>query len=426
MSDALPLPPRPDLEQYKKLARDLQTACRSGDPQAIHQWATDWLERLARTRLQGRASDPHEIERRWNRLKETTAHVAQCTLAGAQFFIAREHGFTSWPKFSRHVREIARTNSPVSTFEAAVDAIVSGNAAVLKNLLADHPDLAHQRSTREHRSTLLHYVSANGVEDFRQKTSPNIVEIATLLLDAGAEVDAESEAYGGGCTALGLVATSVHPENAGVQIALLETLLDRGASLQLLSAGNGHSIVHGCLANGQPAAARFLADRGAPLNLESAATLGHLDVLRTYFDADGAPLPGTDPRQIESAFFYACGYGGLDGARFLLERGVDPAARNQHGETALIWACWAPEPESIRLLLAAGSPVDARDNRFHATALDTVLWTWHRADTEDRRERCYEAVALLARAGAKFDPDRWREKIAADPRMQAALNGNLI
>jgi len=71
------------------------------------------------------------------------------------------------------------------------------------------------RSTRDHHSTLLHYVSANGVEDFRQKTPPNIVEITNLLLDAGAEVDAESDAYGGGCTTLGLVATSVHPEQAG-------------------------------------------------------------------------------------------------------------------------------------------------------------------------------------------------------------------
>ena len=58
------------------------------------------------------------------------------------------------------------------------------------------------------RRPLLHYVAANGVEDFRQKTPDNIVEIAELLLDAGAEVNAESNAYGGGCTALGLVATS--------------------------------------------------------------------------------------------------------------------------------------------------------------------------------------------------------------------------
>ena len=35
MSDALPLPSRPNLEQYKKLAKDLQHACKSGDRGAI-------------------------------------------------------------------------------------------------------------------------------------------------------------------------------------------------------------------------------------------------------------------------------------------------------------------------------------------------------------------------------------------------------
>ncbi len=31
MSDALPLPPRPNLEQYKKLAKELRQACQSSD-----------------------------------------------------------------------------------------------------------------------------------------------------------------------------------------------------------------------------------------------------------------------------------------------------------------------------------------------------------------------------------------------------------
>jgi hypothetical protein len=89
---------------------------------------------------------------------------------------------------------LARANSPVSTFEAAADGIVNGDIAMLRKLLAENPGLARERSTREHRSTLLHYVSANGVEDFRQKTPPNIVEITNLLLDAGADPNAESDA----------------------------------------------------------------------------------------------------------------------------------------------------------------------------------------------------------------------------------------
>src|SRR5262249_38147585 len=149
--------------------------------------------------------------------------------ASVQFFVARGHGFASWPKFARHLEGLARADSPVSTFEAAVDAIVNGDLSRLEKLLSENPELARARSTREHRSTLLHYVSANGVEDYRQKTPKNIVEITKLLLKAGADVNAESDAYGGRSTTLGLTATSWHPEKAGGQIPLMEMLIDHRA-----------------------------------------------------------------------------------------------------------------------------------------------------------------------------------------------------
>ncbi|BDC52943.1 hypothetical protein F183_A52580 [Bryobacterales bacterium F-183] len=197
-----------------------------------------------------------------------------------------------------------------SQFETAADLIITGAIEPLKELLNTHPELVHTRSTREHRSTLLHYTAANGVEDVRQETPPNIVAIANLLLDAGAEVDAESEAYGGGCTTLGLAATSIHPQKAGVQLDLLQTLLDRGASLQKNSAGNAHSIVLGCLANGQPEAASFLADKGAPLDVVSAAGLNRLDDLQRLAQS-------ATPSDLEQALRYAEGYGALDTARYL-------------------------------------------------------------------------------------------------------------
>src|SRR5262245_19592279 len=135
MSDAFPLSPHPNLEQYKKLARDLQEACKSSDAGAIRQWAERRVETLVR--LQDTASsmtprerkrEAEEIEERWNQLKERTEHIARCSLTGAQFFIARLHGFTNWPKFARHLQELRRASSPVSAFEAAADAIIGGDA----------------------------------------------------------------------------------------------------------------------------------------------------------------------------------------------------------------------------------------------------------------------------------------------------------
>ena len=59
--------------------------------------------------------------------------------------------------------------------------------------------------------------AANGVEDYRQKTPPNAIEIARALLEAGAEVDALAETYGGGRgqTTMNLLVSSAHPDIAG-------------------------------------------------------------------------------------------------------------------------------------------------------------------------------------------------------------------
>ena len=57
----------------------------------------------------------------------------------------------------------------------------------------------------------------------------NLAEITRLLLDAGGDVNATANMYGGGSTALGLLVTSDHPANAGVTGAVLKVLVDAGA-----------------------------------------------------------------------------------------------------------------------------------------------------------------------------------------------------
>jgi ankyrin repeat protein len=436
MSDALPLPPRPNLDQYKRLAKDLQHACRSTDSNAVRDWAAAWVETLRRlqgTPLTSEAREEGEreaarINQRWQKLKDTRARGGKCLLADVQFFIARAHGFASWPKFAAHVDTIMRHNSPVSNFETAVDAIVAGDAAALKRLLDEHPELVRARSTREHRSTLLHYVSANGVEDFRQKTPKNIVEIARILLDAGADVDAESEAYGGNSTALGLAATSLHPEQAGVQIPLLETLLAYGATIEHQGlAGSGNGAIKGCLANGQGDAAEFFAARGASMDLEDAAGVGRLDVVRQYFREDGALRSDASQEQLESGFLYACGYGRTEVVRFLLDKGVNPGVRNGDGQTGLHWSTFGPHVDITEMLLQRGAPVNVKDDAFQATPIRWALHAWANSDDSADRERACAVIALLVRAGGQLDPDsldaRLEARMKADPVLQAALQG---
>jgi hypothetical protein len=117
------------------------------------------------------------------------------------------------------------SSSPVARFERAVDAVVTGDAASLGRALREHPELVRTRSTRTHRSMLLHYVGANGVESWRQRTPGNAVQILEMLVAAGAEIDATADIYGGGSTTLGLVATSCHPRGAGLQEPLIDHAL---------------------------------------------------------------------------------------------------------------------------------------------------------------------------------------------------------
>ena len=81
---------------------------------------------------------------------------------------------------------------------------------------------------------------------------------------------------------MGLVDTSIHPMLAGVQDPLVETLLEAGAGI------NDPGAVNSCLAHGRPQAAESLVLRGAPLDLEGAAGVGRLDVVKSFFNEDGS------------------------------------------------------------------------------------------------------------------------------------------
>jgi hypothetical protein len=110
-------------------------------------------------------------------------------------------------------------------FERAVDAVVFGQVDELRRMLADQPDLVRRRSAYGHRATLLHYTAANGVEIRRQVVPYNAAQIATMLLDAGADVAATLRAYGGSATTLEMLESSGHPRGAGAVAGDLERVL---------------------------------------------------------------------------------------------------------------------------------------------------------------------------------------------------------
>ena len=406
--DALPLPHKPNLEQYRKLAKELVRAAKTGREDALHEWAERWvMSLLKQSKLTITKHLPVGVES-WTKKvvrfgsNQLLDMKQGATISKAQFVIARSQGFESWPKFSKHLQQLAESKSQTSQFEAAADGIVNGDAARLKLLLRENPALARARSTREHRATLLHYVSANGIEGYRQKTPKNIVEITKILLDAGAEVDATCNVYGSDCTTLGLTATSIHPANAGLMNDLLVLLLDRGAYLDKRgSAGQAHSLVFACLANGQLEAARFLASRGAPLDFVSAAALDHIEIVKEKSNPDRSRKLGISQEPLQEAFRYACGYGANRVVEFLLEGGADLAEHSGDGQTGTHYAVIFGRLDTLKLLLKHHPPLEAK-NMYGGTVLGQTLWSAaHGGDPE----LYSQIIEMLIAAGAKL-PER--------------------
>jgi hypothetical protein len=405
-ASVLPLPPRPDIEQYKNRAKGLVRACKSDDRGATRTWAAEWIESLASVSGAGLTDRRAWFDQQagqieafaWKKLSKPGHRTGKCKLADAQFVIARAHGFVSWPRFARHVEALTRANSPFSQFESAVEAVITGDVATLVRLLRTNPALIRARSPREHQATLLQYVAANGVEGFRQKTPKSAVEVAKLLLEAGAEVDAPNWPDGpaGPGTTLGEVATSVHPARAGLQIPLMHTLLDYGANINGIPEGWNPLIA--ALHNGRPEAAEFLAAHGARLNLEGAAGVGRLDVVKSFLNDDGS-LKNATQAQMESGFGWACEYGRNDVVEFLLDQRVDLRAGEKTNQTGLHWAVIGRQLETVNLLIKRGAPLEAK-NVYGGTVLGQATWC---VINDDRSVDYVPIISALLDAGARVE-----------------------
>jgi ankyrin repeat protein len=404
--DAKKLPARPSLNSFQKQAKDLFSARKS--PEAIR--------RIKR------------FHPRFAKVTDAKIREARFSLADARWVIAREHAFENWSKLTKHLLGVARIDSPIARFELAADAIVMGKLATLKRLLRKDQNLIRARSTRLHEAPLIHYVAANGVEDFRQKTPRNILEITRVLLRVGAEVDATSRAYGGPSTALGLAATSYHPAKAGVQLELLQELLNAGACVDGVRGGWNPLVA--ALHNGRGEAAEFLASRGARLDLEGAAGTGRVDLLARYIGPNGRLKAGATREQLNYGFIWACEYGRTNVVRLLLDRKIKLDGNFMRGATGLHWAAFGGHAEIVNLLLRSNAMVNAKDLSYGGTPLGWAIYGWNNPAPEFKDARYYEVVERLIRAGAIVDwewiesPDRGSSlssKLRADSRMRAAL-----
>jgi ankyrin repeat protein len=127
------IPARPNLEQYKKQAKDLVRDCGLG---------------VAEAHARVRRHHP-----RFHKLGEDEFRGAEVTRTDAQLVIAREHGFESWPKFAKHIDtlglicSVAAIADPVAAFiEVACVPRHSGHGSgtleQAEMILARYPEVA--------------------------------------------------------------------------------------------------------------------------------------------------------------------------------------------------------------------------------------------------------------------------------------------
>jgi hypothetical protein len=367
------LPARPDLGQLKLQAKELKRDHADGKMSAA--------ARIA-------ANHP-----RWKGQPLPAILQQPLTLAAAQLVIAREYGLRNWAHLKHHVETSDRLAKfkPHPRFEEALAALKAGDLQRLRELLAAEQDLIHARTNLEppysyfSGATLLHHVAGNPGWD--QPLPTHIVEVARLLLDCGASVDALTLGTAGSTT-MGLVITSHQASEANASGPLIELLLEYGAKLDLQSSAGvvpdwgPQNTLDLPLANHAPRAAEKLIELGAEVDVCAAAALGRMDLLRDCFDQRGhlrsRPRRGgkrmSERDAIGLSLLFAYVRGQREAVDFLLEKDGNWNMTGVNNGAALHRAAWDGDLAMVQRLVAKGADISNRDNPFNSTPLS---WAQH-------------------------------------------------
>lgn len=264
------------------------------------------------------------------------------------------------------------------SFRAAVTALQRGDVATLTRLLDDEPRLLREpilepECYREanrfqyFRDPKLFWFVANN-PTLMKRMPDNMVEIADAMIARG--VDKADLAY-----ALELVMTSSPAREQGLQMPLIERLIEAGAAPT-------SRAVDMTLAHRELEPIRALLQAGHPMTASIAAAFGQTDPL------DGL-LRSASIEEIQNAFGMAVINSQTEAARLALDAGADvngflPVHRHS---TALHQAAIDGNLELIELLLARGARTDVADKLWNSTPLG-----WARHQGKSRAAEYLERV----------------------------------
>ncbi|HMF15264.1 MAG TPA: ankyrin repeat domain-containing protein [Gemmataceae bacterium] len=427
------LPARPHLDQLKNQAKDLLKGHKSGDPEAIHR-IRESHPRFAEAPVQGIAT-------------------ARFTLSGAQLVIAREYGFSSWPKLKAHVDSLAlETADPIGQLRTALS---SDDVERVRQLFTRFPEL---------RAMINEPV---GPFDSPAISNARSREMIDVLLAAGADINAKSRWWAGGFGILhgakpaNLVAFAIQrgatvdvhaaahlgmldrlrelieadpvlvharggdgqtPLHFAKTIEIAEYLLEHGADIDACDVDHESTPAQYMLDH-RGDVARYLVERGCKTDLLLAAAVGDLECVRQHLDNDPDCIrirvtpeffPMTNPKAGGTIYHWTLGYnasayqaaskfGHRAVLRLLLDRSPPDAK--------LLAACWLGD-RAVATAVRGESP-DLASRLSDADRREIA----HAARNNDTR-----AVLLMLEVGLPVDA---RGQHGATPLHWAAWHGNL-
>ena len=236
---------------------------------------------------------PEAVERFRTAARNCTA--ASAKLADAQHVIAHDYGFATWLKLKEHVDSF--TLNPIEQLVAAVCAQDSDRVA---ELLEGKPDLKARLDEPSHYGDLPILLAAV------QRTDRKTIDV---LLGAGANINARGNSWAGG---------------------------------------------RGVLDECHPELAPFLIERGAILDVHSAARLGMYEKLQELVSANPALVQARGEAGQTPLHFAST----IEIAEFLLDRGADIDARDLLHEST-------PAQHMVRVIQARYYPQDRQDIARH-------------------------------------------------------------
>lgn len=307
----------------------------------------------------------------------SAAGAGTFTLDDARLVYAREHGFSSWQDLARYLSRVNRGEAG-EPFMQVVEAGKRLDFARVLDLLRAHPDLVRARGTNG--NTLLNLacglapcaVPTNAKErDAIASMDGDRLAPVRLLLTSGAD---PNQANDRGWTPLHQAGYRNDPEMAAL-------LLDAGARIDAEAHGSGGTPLVVALFWGHREAAERLAEAGiVPRNLRVAAGLGRRELVDECFASDGRLTaaarasrgfyrphsgfptwhPSDDSQEVlDEALVWAAKSDRVEVMPLLVERGARVDADPYRG-TPLIWAAAKGRIAAAMWLIAHGADVNQR------------------------------------------------------------------